>query len=303
MSVSIPSNLLRLVAVVAITWFHVPPVPAQGPSKPGGSSLSAAWLVEHMRHAPSVRRQVELYEKALLDESETTESRAVAAARLLEIGRVLGDATRMDAHQAQLQELLGSETGTVLNPLELHREELAAALAMSRGQERTAALRAAREQIDADLRSTRVVTRSVVWLLVRRLAADRDAERARLERELSAARAEGEVERVRQLEDRLRASRGLLRSTEVDRLRAWRVRLLRLLAEGRLEQAEVLRERLTVTADESGQDPLERAREALRGGDLAGQERSALEEFFAQWETWQKTSPEIARQAQRLLPY
>ncbi|MGA1608638.1 MAG: hypothetical protein ACO4CT_16765 [Planctomycetota bacterium] len=276
--------------------------PGQGPTPRSETSLSAAWLVEHMRHAPSVRRQVELYERALRDASETTESRAVAAARLLEIDRVLGDGDRLDAHENQLQELLGSETGASRTALELHREELAQALGMPRTPERTAALRAAREQIDADLRSTRVVSRSVVWLLVRRLAADRDAERARLERELSAARTEGDAERARQLEDRLRASRGLLRSNEVDRMRAWRVRLLRLLAEGRLEQAEVLRERLTVDGNPA-EEPLTRARRALQDASLTGQERSALEEFFARWETWQRTSPEIATRALRLLPY
>ena len=277
-------------------------LPAQG-NRAAPTSLSAAWLVENMRHAPSIRRQVELYERALADDAETTESRAVAAARLLEIDRVLGDATRLDAHQARLEVLLGSETGATRTPLDLHREELAAALAMPRSPERTAALRAAREQIDADLRSTRVVSRSVVWLLVRRLAADRDAERARLERELSAARSEGDADRARQLEDRLRASRGLLRSTEVDRMRAWRVRLLRLLAEGRLEQAGVLRERLTVDAVPGGGAPVDRARRALAEADLAGPERAALEEFFARWETWRQTEPALAERALALLPY
>jgi hypothetical protein len=277
-------------------------LPAQG-TRPRETSLSAAWLVENMRHAPSVRRLVEKYDRALADEAETTENRAVAAARLLEIDRVLGDTARLDAHQERLQALLGSESGAGRSPLELHREELARALAMPRTPERTEALRAAREQIDADLRSTRIVSRSVVWLLVRRLAADRDAERARLERELSAARSEGDADRVRQLEDRLRASRGLLRSTEVDRMRAWRVRLLRLLAEGRLEQAEVLRERLTTPNVESAGEPIERARQALAEADLAGQERAALAEFFERWEAWQSSSPELAKQAQRLLPY
>ncbi|MGA0870649.1 MAG: hypothetical protein ACO3UM_17105, partial [Planctomycetota bacterium] len=117
--------------------------PGQGPTPRSETSLSAAWLVEHMRHAPSVRRQVELYERALRDASETTESRAVAAARLLEIDRVLGDGDRLDAHENQLQELLGSETGASRTALELHREELAQALGMPRTPERTAALRAA----------------------------------------------------------------------------------------------------------------------------------------------------------------
>ena len=57
-------------------------LPAQG-NRAAPTSLSAAWLVENMRHAPSIRRQVELYERALADDAETTESRAVAAARLL----------------------------------------------------------------------------------------------------------------------------------------------------------------------------------------------------------------------------
>lgn len=289
-------------AIAALVVLLSGALPAQG-SRTAPTSLSAAWLVENMRHAPSIRRQVELYERALADDAETTESRAVAAARLLEIDRVLGDAARLDAHQAKLEDLLGSDTGATRTPLDLHRDELAAALAMPRSPERTAALRAAREQIDADLRSTRVVSRSVVWLLVRRLAADRDAERARLERELSAARSEGDTDRARLLEDRLRASRGLLRSTEVDRMRAWRVRLLRLLAEGRLEQAGVLRERLTVEVASDGGTPIDRARRALAEADLAGPERAALEEFFAQWETWRKSSPALAERAIALLPY
>lgn len=294
-------HAIRLLAVAFALGLAVTAT-AQG-NRSRETSLSAAWLIENMRHAPSVRRLVDMYDRALADEAETTENRAVAAARLLEIDRVLGDTARLDAHQERLQALLGGESGAGRSPLELHREDLAKALAMPRTPERTEALRAAREQIDADLRSTRIVSRSVVWLLVRRLAADRDAERARLERELSAARSEGDADRVRQLEDRLRASRGLLRSTEVDRMRAWRVRLLRLLSEGRLEQAEVLRERLTVPDAGSDGEPIDRARRALADADLAGQERAALAEFFERWESWQASSPELARQAQRLLPY
>jgi ribonuclease D len=266
------------------------------------TSLSAAWLAEHLRHAPRGRLAA-VYEQTVGDERNSAESRILAAARLLEIARVTGDEAEVADRLRTLRDLTSWEEGPGIAPIGIDRDALRAALALDPGPEREARLEAARDRIDEQLREARIAARVIVAPVARRIADDRDAEREILERDLGIARAAGQTDRVRELEIRLRESRGGDRSGSVDRLRAWRVRLVRLLNEARFDQAEVLRERLPGEELPSSGEPRQRLADALRDPALGPQERAVLEEFAARLADWDRRGGPESGRALRLLPY
>lgn len=279
---------MPLIAAVAIST---------GVAVPAQDSLSAAWLVEHLRRPAGAPRAP--YERLIsAGRPEDPDGRAIALARLAELDRVLGDGQALRRHAAELRELLDARSPAGLEPLELGQGALTAALAMPAGPARDLALEVARKRLAEALDALPGPPPSIVGQVARRLMAERDAGRQQLRRELEQASARGDHRRVQSL--RARLAPGADGGTAA-RARAARIRVLRALTLGRFGVAAELVTRLREHDASPGESPS--IEQLLARQDLHPRERLALEALVRRLRRWDaQGAPEAAR-ALSLLPY